>query len=74
MSKDTVTVHPDPGGVFLDGIPAVVQDVSAKDARWMVASGAFTTDPPTAPPGKVAANQPAGPADAGSPDSSPREA
>ena len=47
-SSRTVRVFPDPGGVFLDGVPAVAQDVSEADALWMVASGAFTLAVPAA--------------------------
>ena len=45
----TVTVYPSPDGVFLDGIPAVTQDVPAEDAEWMVRSGAFVLDAPPKP-------------------------
>lgn len=70
---DTVRVHPDPSGLFLDGIPAVAQDVPRADAAWMVSSGAFTREPPaetpTGPPTAVATMKPEGPADAGPSDS-----
>ena len=52
-----VRIHPSPDGVFLDGIPAVSQDVPEEDAAWMVASGAFTFD---APPPAVDIQQPEG--------------
>lgn len=63
MSKSrTVRVYPDPSGMFLDGIPAIEQDVPESDAVWMVHSGAFTSAPPQPP--SAAVKQPEGPADA----------
>lgn len=57
MSKPskTVRVYPDPSGVFLDGIPAVEQDVPEADAEWMVRSGAFILTAPVAAPIQPAA-------------------
>ena len=57
-SPATVTVHPSPDGVFLDGIPAITQDVPAEDAEWMVRSGAFVLTAPPASPVPTPADDP----------------
>jgi len=45
--KPDVTVYPSHEGMFFDGIPAVVQEVSEADAVWMCAAGVFTRTLPT---------------------------
>lgn len=42
----SVHVYPVPG-CWLPGVPAIEQDVSAKEAKELVATGAFSLDPPT---------------------------
>ena len=44
-----VTVYPDPGGLFFDGVPAVEQQVTEADAEWMCRHGVFTRTPPSPP-------------------------
>ena len=46
---ELVTVYPDPGGLFIDGVPAIEQQVTEADAEWMCAHGAFTRTKPEAP-------------------------
>lgn len=43
---DIVTVYPSAEGLFFDGIPSLVQEVSAADAEWMCRHGVFTRELP----------------------------
>jgi len=43
----SVRIYPVPGN-WLPGVPATEQDVSKKEAEELVATGAFTLDPPPA--------------------------
>lgn len=44
----TVHVYPVPG-CWLPGVPAAEQDVSEEEAEALVATGAFTLEPPAEP-------------------------
>lgn len=44
--SETVTVYPNPDGTFIDGVPAIEQEVTAEDAEWMCAHGAFLREKP----------------------------
>ena len=41
----SVHIYPVPGA-WLPGVPTVEQDVTAKEAKELVATGAFSLDPP----------------------------
>jgi hypothetical protein len=63
---DVYPVQRGPNIVFIPGIPAVPRlGITKKEADALVATGAFTTDPPP----KEAAPKPTAPADAGALDS-----
>lgn len=45
-APETVTVYPSTQGLFFDGVPAVVQQVTPEDATWMTANDVFTRELP----------------------------
>jgi len=46
LAPETVTLYPSTQGLFFDGVPAVVQQVSPEDAKWMTANDVFTRELP----------------------------